>query len=307
MDFEFLKQIGYTDHEIVFNAPLAERTWFKTGGSAACLLQPKQAQSLPQVLAECHVRQIPVFFLGDGSNLLVSDHGFNGLVIATRSVVPQTFSIHTEQREHELPSGLLVSDMVQIFCRHNQAGVQDFFGMPGTIGGATFMNARCYETEWSHVFVRAKVILPDGRLRIIEKNDADWTYKQSPFQNLGGLIESVTIRLSDGPSGEELWRVAQDRYQDREQKGHFVAPCAGSTFKNNRAFGQPSGKIIDSLGLRGHRIGGAQVSPHHANILINTGDALSQHIYDLAMHVQHQVKTAYGYELEPEVVFLGKF
>lgn len=307
MDFSFLQTFGFAADEITLSASLAERTWFKTGGVAECLLEPKKSIRLPELLAYCHDNEIPVFFLGDGSNLLVSDHGFPGLMISLKSLVPSSFCIDSRSYEHTLPAGMLVGDVVPLFCQRNQMGLQDFFGLPGTVGGAAFMNARCYDAEWSQIFLRASVILPNGERKIVEKDSSDWGYKRSPFQTPGLLIESVTVHLNEGPGASQLEEIAQARFHDREKKGHFKAPCAGSTFKNNREFGQPSGKIIDSLGLRGYRIGGAQVSPHHANILINAGNAQAQHIYDLAMHIQQKVKEAYGYYLEPEVVFLGKF
>ena len=307
MDFSFLRALDYTDQDFWVNAPLAPLTWFKVGGPAACLLQPKNTARLPELLVHCSYEEIPIFFLGDGSNLLVSDSGFPGLVISTRSLAPQEVTINSEKYEHTFSAGSLVNDVVRVCCEHNHAGLQDFYGLPGTVGGAAFMNARCYEAEWSQIFVRAKVLLPNGQVRTVHKDSSQWDYKVSPFQGLGCLIEEVTVRLSEGPGSKELMNIARARYSDREAKGHFRAPCAGSMFKNNREFGQPSGKIIDSLGLRGFAVGGARVSPDHANIIINGGDATAKNIYDLTMHVQQKVKDAYGYHLEPEVVFLGNF
>lgn len=307
MDFSFLRALGYSKDDFQLNAPLAPLTWFKTGGSASCLLQPKDTKRLSELLVHCSYEEIPVFFLGGGSNLLVSDQGFRGLVISTRNLAPETITIDAEKYEHTFSAGLQVNDVVRICCEHNQAGMQDFYGLPGTVGGAAYMNARCYDAEWSQIFVRAKVLLPNGQRRTVYKDNNQWDYKVSPFQSLGGLIEEVTVRLTPGPGSEELLNIGRSRYSDREAKGHFRAPCAGSVFKNNRDFGQPTGKIIDGLGLRGFAMGGAQVSPDHANIIINKGDASARNIYDLIIYIQDKVKNAYGYVLDPEIVFLGDF
>ncbi|MGL4524294.1 MAG: UDP-N-acetylmuramate dehydrogenase [Spirochaetia bacterium] len=306
MDFSFLKSLKIPSQEYRFNVSMADHTWFKTGGPAACLLQTTQIEVIPQLLYHCDQEGIPLFFLGDGSNLVVSDRGFSGIIIDVKSFSGGPVSLDSHSLTHTLPAGWLVIDVVKAACEINQAGVEDFYGLPGTVGGAVFMNASCYDIDWASVFVSAEVITIEGKTVKINKKEDEWDYKKSPLQN-GALIKSATIKLKEGPGSEKLQELAQTRYDDREKKGHFLAPCAGSIFKNNFEYGQPSGKIIDDAGLRGYKVGDAQVSPNHANIIINAGNAKGQDIYNLTMEIQATVQRKYGHMLEPEVVFLGDF
>jgi UDP-N-acetylmuramate dehydrogenase len=166
------------------------------------------------------------------------------------------------------------------------------------------MNARCYERSVSDILIEAE-ILDETRRRVrLPRARGDFAYKKSPFQNRDILILSGTFAL-EPRSGEDIRQEAADHRRDREAKGHYRFPSAGSVFKNNRNFGKPAGKIIDELGLRGLRIGGAQVAPWHGNIIINTGDARAADIRSLVYEVAARVKAARGFNLEPEIIFAG--
>ena len=184
-------------------------------------------------------------------------------------------------------------------------GLEFLAGMPGTIGGAVYMNARCYDKEIADVLAWTEIVAC-GELSVVERvsvNKNDFGYKVSPFQKMDCLILSAAFNLQ--PSDKEQIKVKMEKNrQDRREKGHYLYPCAGSAFKNNRDFGKPTGQIIDELGLKGFSVGGAQIAPFHANIVINTGAATAKDIRSLMDEVAAKVKTATGFELEPEIIFV---
>jgi UDP-N-acetylmuramate dehydrogenase len=184
------------------------------------------------------------------------------------------------------------------------AGPEFLAGMPGTVGGAVWMNARCMEKSISGMLIETEIIDETCKQEIVPYKDGDFSYKKSPFQGREVLILSAKFRVY-GRETEEIRREAESLRRDREAKGHFRAPSAGSAFKNNRAFGKPTGKIIDELGLRGFSVGGAAVAPWHGNFIINTGNAAAEDIRALVDTVTEKVRAAHGFTLEPEILFVG--
>jgi UDP-N-acetylmuramate dehydrogenase len=166
------------------------------------------------------------------------------------------------------------------------------------------MNARCYDRSLSDILIEAEILDESlDRVRVVP-GPGDFAYKKSPFQNREVLILSGTFALEPRP-GEEIRREAAEHRRDRESKGHYRVPSAGSIFKNNRDHGKPAGMLIDEAGLRGFRIGGAQVAPWHGNIIVNTGGAAAGDIRALVEEVAARVKAATGFTLEPEIIFAG--
>jgi UDP-N-acetylmuramate dehydrogenase len=188
-------------------------------------------------------------------------------------------------------------------------GLEFLAGMPGSIGGAVWMNARCYGSEIADVLAWTQIIdfsaAGEPEIRRVTADKAAFGYKRSPFQSKDCLILSAVFNLEPGDINEIKSKMGKNR-QDRQEKGHYRFPCAGSAFKNNRDFGKPTGQIIDELGLRGFQIGGAQIAPFHGNIVINTGTATSADIRALMDEVADKVKAAAGFALEPEILFVGQ-
>ncbi|MDR1901547.1 MAG: UDP-N-acetylmuramate dehydrogenase, partial [Treponema sp.] len=184
------------------------------------------------------------------------------------------------------------------------SGLEFLAGMPGLVGGALWMNARCYEKSLSDVLLETEILDEElNRLRLPFKAE-DFGYKKSPFQERKCLILSARFAVTFRAASEIRKEIMEHR-RDREEKGHYLYPSAGSAFKNNRAFGAPTGKIIDDLGLRGLRSGGARVAPWHGNIFINTGHASAADIRSLMDEVGRRVKEERGFDLEPEILFAG--
>jgi UDP-N-acetylmuramate dehydrogenase len=299
--------------EIRRNEPLSLHTTFKTGGPAQMYAEPESPENLLSLLAQARREGCPVFVLGGGANLLVADKGISGLVLGTRRLDSCGIEKSGGAALLKTGAGLPVSEAAARAADAGLAGLEFLYAMPGSAGGAVWMNARCYGVSVSEALQSVRFIGPGG-LGLQEKGRDDgrfmaaFGYKTSPFQP-GGELEGAVIvetafRLRPGDT-EELWGAMRKIEEDRRAKGHFLAPSAGSVFKNNRAFAQPTGKILDKLGFRNFALGGARVSPLHANIIINEGGASSSEIRALIHTMQDRAQRELGFRLEPEIVFAG--
>ncbi|GHV43918.1 UDP-N-acetylenolpyruvoylglucosamine reductase [Spirochaetia bacterium] len=297
---------------IRYNEPMSAHTTFKVGGPADVWVQPR-GEGFPvyaaMLLKAAHAAGIPVFVLGGGANIVVSDRGIRGIVLDTNGFKGQ-FTVDNDEAGDKskgsvkVPAGTPVDTLVDALAGEGWGGLEFLAGMPGTVGGAVWMNARCYERSISDVLMETEILDENQEPQRIPFKSADFDYKRSPFQTRDALILSAAFRLEKRPPGE-IRREMEAHFQDRKEKGHYRFPSAGSAFKNNREFGKPTGKIIDELGLRGLQSGGAQVAPFHGNIIINTGNATAADIRALVNRVQEKARTARGIELESEILFVG--
>jgi UDP-N-acetylmuramate dehydrogenase len=312
---ELMKKINIRGNE-----PMSLHTSFKTGGPAELYAEPSGPEALAELLAAARADGCPVFILGGGANLLVADKGIRGIVINTRRLCgaglcrPEQAGIaggHFLYAGAGLPAG----ETALLAARASLTGLEFIHAMPGSVGGAVWMNARCYGACVADI-LESVDFLDKDRLRPHQKTRADgdfmagFGYKKSPFQPgatlEGAVITRAVFRLEPG-DGEEITRAMRRIEEDRRAKGHFTAPSAGSVFKNSRAFGEPTGKILDKLGLRGLARGGARVSPLHANIIINAGGASSADIRGLIETLQKRAADELGFQLEPEIIFAGEW
>ncbi len=287
---------------ITYNESLAELTTFRVGGPAEVLARPQSTEQTASVLAAAASESIPVFVLGGGANIVVSDRGISGLVLYTGDMR----HVSTAGSIFRAEAGARISDAAATAANWQLRGLDFIFAMPGSVGGAVWMNARCYGGEIASILRRVEYLHLDGTPGEYVARSDDFAYKISPFQDGKRVITAAEFNLTEA-SGERdaLWRRMREIEEDRRAKGHFAAPCAGSIFKNNRAYGEPSGKIIDRVGLRGLRNGSAMVSEGHGNIIINTGGASAWDIRMLVTDVQKRVYRTTGFRLEPEVLFVG--
>ena len=295
--------------EVRCDEPMAGHTTFQTGGPADLWIRPA-GDCFPDygaaLLRFAGARGIPVFILGGGSNLVVADAGIRGIVLDTGGYTGAVFPQDTGggPRQVLVKAGTPMDALVDEAARRGWSGLEFLAGMPGTVGGAVWMNARCMEQSMSGALDGAVILDEERRQVSLPLGPADFSYKKSPFQDRDALILAAVLRARPG-SPERIRAEAARLRQDREQKGHYRAPSAGSVFKNNRDFGAPAGKIIDELGLRGLAIGGAMVAPWHGNFIINTGNAASADIRALAEAIRERVYAARGIHLEPEIRFVG--
>lgn len=245
---------------------------------------------------------VPYFILGGGANILVSDQGVSALVISTAGLD----SVLHDGEHLKFGTGLPMSRATEVAAAHGLGGIEFLYSMPGSVGGAVWMNARCYGGSISDSLDSVEYFDETGELQVYTTDQRDFAYKRSPFQNRACVMLNASFRLV--PTDPQVLRLRMQEYRaDREAKGHFRAPSAGSVFKNNHDYGAPSGKLIDSLGLRGLRVGGAEISPEHANIIINTGTATALDIRTLIESVQDIVHKRLGLELEREVLYVGNW
>jgi len=301
--------------EVRYNEPMSQHTTFKVGGPADIWLRP-HGDSFPAFCAELIYRLrregIPFFILGGGANIVVSDKGIRGIVLDMGAWEGESIcSLCADEGELVLKSGTVIDDAADIAAASGLGGLEFLAGMPGTVGGAVWMNARCYGKEIADVLSWVEYIDFSGegepqikRIKIgASPKEAGFDYKKSPFQKMDCLILSAAFKLKKCDKEKSLVEMEKNR-QDRQEKGHYLFPCAGSAFKNNRDFGKPTGQIIDELGLKGFQIGGAQIAPFHGNIVINTGGATAADIRALMDETAAKVKTATGFTLESEILFV---
>lgn len=295
-----------TNIMVRFDEPMAGHTTFKVGGKADAFFEPASTEELKTLIEFLKTNGQQFFVFGGGSNLVVSDDGIKGAVICTRKMNNISLMQNTDGLYLNCAAGTLMDEIAE-FCEKNSiSGLETFSGLPGTIGGAVFMNARCYEHSISDVLKSAVYFDEDTRtIQSYEFNEADWAYKKSPFQNRKAIILEAQLKCAAGEK-EQIKALNAHYVEDRKGKGHFKFPSAGSVFKNNHDFGSPSGKIIDQTGLRGFSIGGAQIAPWHGNFIINTGNATAADIHNLVIHVTNEVKKQTGFVLEPEIIFVGR-
>ncbi len=303
-----------------FDEPMAAHTTFRIGGPADCYAEPGTVTQLVNLVDVFSSAGCPVSVVGGGSNLLVADRGIRGAVISTAGLVGISSGEPDQAGAAVVTAGAgtLMDDLAGWCADRELAGLERFAALPGTVGGAVFMNARCYERSVSDVFREAECLVFAARGCTLEKhgmNAAEWDYKKSPFQGRTGpdptvlsegstIVVSARFALSRGDRGD-LRREMAKYAADREAKGHFRFPSAGSMFKNDRAFGKPSGKIIDEAGLRGFSVGKARVAPWHGNIVVNEGGATADDVRMLVEEIRRRVLETAGFDLECEVVFAG--
>jgi UDP-N-acetylmuramate dehydrogenase len=307
------------DVDVRFDEPMSLHTTFKVGGPADVWLRP-HGDSFPAFCAaliqRARSRSIPVFILGGGANIVVCDRGIRGITLDMGAWEGESvWTLCAGEGELVLKSGTAIDAAADIAAASGLCGLEFLAGMPGTVGGAVWMNARCYSREVADVLSWVEIIdfgggeqEPQIKRVTIDgaPQKAGFDYKQSPFQKTDCLILSACFRLKKGDKGEILNEMEKNR-QDRDDKGHYLFPCAGSAFKNNRDFGRHTGQIIDGLGLKGLTVGGAQIAPFHGNIVINTGGATAADIRALMDKTAAIVKAETGLTIEPEILFVGEW
>ncbi|QNL96665.1 UDP-N-acetylmuramate dehydrogenase [Treponema sp. Marseille-Q4132] len=289
---------------ILFSETMANHTTFRIGGPAPLFIEPFDVPSLRFTLSILKADAVPYFVFGGGSNIVVSDKGFEGAVVSMSALC------HIEAAGECVASGAgaSVSSVVSFCTEHALSGLEAFAGLPGSAGGAVYMNARCFDVSVSDILSEVRYIdcetLEEKTYRF---SASDWDYKISPFQNTPRIVTYAvfkTRRLSEDKKAEIAERC-KAYVAERSAKGHYKFPSAGSVFKNNRAFGKPSGKIIDEAGLKGMRSGGAQVAPWHGNFIVNTGGATAADVRDLTDRIVEIVRQKTRFTLECEILFCG--
>ncbi len=281
--------------------PLSRHTTFAVGGPADVMVFPETVNDIQTLWQFCTENKIPLFIMGKGANLLVSDRGIRGVTLNLSSFSSWRF----EGSKFRAQAGLGIDTAIELCRDKGLSALEAFYGMPSSLGGAFWMNARCYGREASEVFAGA-VVLDQNGVHDATFPASAWSYKISPFQTFPGIILEVAVQTV-AEKREVIQSVMNTNFADRSQKGHYRLPCAGSIFKNDRRFHDPSGVIIDRCGLKGLKRGQAAVSDWHGNILVNQGGATATDLRALIDEVRQRVFDQTGFRLEEEVLYAGEW
>ena len=281
--------------------PMSRHTTFRTGGPAAFYVEPSEAEELQKVLDICKKEQLPHSIIGNGSNLLVGDLGYRGVVISFGKPFGQ---ITVEEDTIRVGAGALLSSVARQALAASLTGFEFAAGIPGTIGGAVVMNAGAYGGEMCQVLKEVTVLTAKGEIKTLPVSEVKLGYRTSCIKEKDYIVLEAVLKLQPG-SAEEIRSVMEDLAAKRREKQPLEYPSAGSTFK--RPAGHFAGKLIQDAGLRGFTVGGAQVSEKHCGFVINRDHATSSDILSLCEQVQAKVKEQFGVDLELEVKLFGDF
>lgn len=293
-----LHQIVGEDN-VLEGEPLSRHTTFEIGGPADLFVIPESAEEVREVIAACREAEVPYFVLGNGSDLLVSDDGYQGVIVA---LADGFTNVSVDGTEMSCQAGVSLREASEMACELGLSGLEFACGIPGTIGGACFMNAGAYDGCIADVLKSVRVLMPDGSVETIAVEDLALGYRQSRVKDEGLVVLSATFALRKADP-EVIRAKMDDLTERREAKQPLDKPSAGSTFK--RPEGYFAGKLIMDAGLQGYQVGGAAVSKKHAGFVVNLGGATAADVRAVIAHVQDEVERQFGVRLEPEVRFLG--
>lgn len=286
---------------IIINANMKEHTTFRVGGCVQYLIRIKEISKVVDILFLLNEYKISYFILGNGSNLLVSDMGYSGAMIQLQ---PDEGSISINGTRISVSAGTRLSTVANMAADYSLKGFEFAAGIPGTIGGAVYMNAGAYGGEMKDVVKSATVIDQEGHMATLSKEELEFGYRTSVLKKRRIVLLEVVMELVEGDR-EEIRNSMRDFVNRRRESQPLSFPSAGSTFK--RPVGHYAGKLIQDSGLSGYRIGGVCVSPKHCGFIMNDQQGCASDIYELMQYVIKVVNEQQGIVLEPEVIMLGDF
>ena len=289
----------YNEDNIKIDEKLSGYVNFKVGGPADILLIPNSKEQVIKSIKICKENNIPFYLIGNGSNILVRDGGFRGVVLSLKNVK----NIYVDGEKIEAECGVMLKEVSDKAIENSLTGFEFACGIPGTIGGAVFMNAGAYDGEISKVIESAEVIDENCNIIRLSREELDFGYRSSLVMKKGYTVLSAVFKLEKGQV-KTIKELIEDLTNKRESKQPLEYPSAGSTFK--RPTGYFAGKLIQDAGLKGYSIGGAAVSEKHSGFVINKGNATAKDITDLIKHIQDEVKKQFGVDLHPEVRIIGE-
>jgi UDP-N-acetylmuramate dehydrogenase len=286
--------------DIHLNEPLAPHTTWKIGGPADVLIIPDTKEHLVEVVKLLHHYQTPWTVLGRGSNMLVADKGIRGAVIKLGTALE---TLRFEGDTVYAGGAYSFIKLSVMAGKEGLTGLEFAGGIPGTVGGAIYMNAGAHGSDVSRILLRAEVLLPTGELATLQQADFEYAYRHSLLQRQPGIVTEAVFRLHSGERKDIAGAMAS--YKERRLRTQpLQLACAGSVFRNPD--GHFAARLIEEAGLKGFKVGGAEVSPLHANFIVNTGQATAQDVLTLIEQVQHSVMEACGIKLVPEVLVVGE-
>ncbi len=275
---------------------LSNHTTFRIGGAAKYFAVPKNEEEIMEAVDFAIVKDLPYYILGKGSNVLFPDEGYSGVVIEIGAGMEKVERIGDTGIRAQ--AGVSLSSLAAFAAREGLAGLEFAGGIPGTLGGAVTMNAGAYGGEIKDVIVSAKVMDEDGGVKVLSRDELELGYRTSIVQKKQLIVLEAEFSLKPGET-EAIQNTMKELNAKRREKQPLEYPSAGSTFK--RPEGYFAGKLIEDAGLRGYRVGDAQVSEKHCGFVVNRGKATCAEVLQLIEEVQKKVKEQFGVQLEPEV------
>ena len=286
--------------ELILNAPMKKYTTWKIGGPADCLLLPKDAADIAEALRFAKDEGIPCRVIGNGSNLLVLDGGIEGMVIR----IGENMSSYTvDGTLLTAQSGCILARMARETAKQGFAGIEWAAGIPASMGGAAYMNAGAYGHCFYETLEAVEAVEQNGDIRRISAEELSSGYRHTSLMENGAVVTKIMVRLRYGDK-EALMASVEETLRSRREKQPLDLPSAGSVFKNPE--GSHAGYLVELSGLRGKRIGNAQVSEKHGNFIVNLGDCTAKDVLALIEEVRAEVKKQQGYDLETEVLMIGR-
>ena len=286
---------------IVSDEPMRKHTTFRIGGNADIFVRPESKEQIAEILRLCRKQDVPYFILGNGSNLLVGDRGFRGVVI---NIMDNMNDIKVDGGVIKAQAGAMLIKVSRAARDNSLTGLEFASGIPGTIGGAIYMNAGAYGGEMKDVVTQVTAMDAEGEIYTFGTDELEFSYRHSVIQQRDLIVLDVTMKLAAGDQ-----KIIDDRMSElavaRRTKQPLEYPSAGSTFK--RPEGYFAGKLIMDAGLRGYRVGDAQVSEKHCGFVVNRGNATADDVIKLIDDVKAKVSEEYDVVLEPEVRMIGEF
>ncbi len=287
------------EENICLQESMASHTTFRIGGLADCFVQLENTEQLIKVQKYLSQVGVPFFVLGNGSNLLVSDAGFRGVIL---QIGPKMSKVTVEGNVIVAQAGASMAQIARTAMEHELAGMEFASGIPGTIGGGVVMNAGAYGGELSQIVTQVNVVNSEGEIMELDNETMEFGYRTSTIRNNPFTVTEVILRLEKGDR-QQIRERMEELAARRREKQPLEYPSAGSTFK--RPAGYYAGQLIMEAGLRGFQCGGAKVSDKHCGFVINTGNATAEDVRTLIREIQTRVKDQFNVNLETEVLFLG--
>jgi UDP-N-acetylmuramate dehydrogenase len=287
--------------KVKVNEPLANHTTIKIGGPADLFVEPSSIDNLEKVMDLVIEEQIPWRAIGRGSNLLVSDQGIEGVVIKLGAGID-----HLEIKDQEITvgGGHSIVSLSTIMSKKGFSGLEFASGIPGSVGGAVYMNAGAHGSDISKILKKARILFEDGTISWLNNEEMEFSYRTSVLQKKkpGIVLEAVLI-LKEGEKGKIVAEMQKNKdYRKETQPYNF--PCAGSIFRN--PLPNYAGKLIEVAGLKGYSMGGAKISEMHGNFIVNAGNATAQDVLNLIQHVKNTILELYEIHMETEVEIIGR-
>ncbi len=287
--------------QILFHEPMSKHTTFRVGGEAACMIYVQTEEEIRKLVSYLNQIEEDYFMLGNGSNILVGDKGYRGIIIKFGR---QMEEIQVDGERMTIKAGALLPKVAVTAKEHGLTGLEFAAGIPGSIGGAIVMNAGAYDGEMKQIVESVRIIDRNGEILTLDNDAMEFGYRTSVVKDRPYIVLEVVLRLQPGDK-EAIGARMEELAALRKSKQPLEYPSAGSTFK--RPEGYYAGKLIMDAGMRGYRIGGAQVSDKHCGFIVNVNKATAADIKEVIEEVQERVKKRFHVSLEPEVILLGDF